>query len=91
MKQAVSEFRINAQRDIQAANARDAAAREQALQTFGNIVAGVAAVTLAAAEIKAAQQPVAAQQTVYVQQPIYTPPTHCASRAVFGTVYTGCN
>jgi hypothetical protein len=90
IRQALAEFRENAQRDIQAANARDAAAREQALQTFGNIVAGVAAVTLAAAEIKAAQQPPAAQQTVYVQQPVYTPPTHCVSRNLAGAVYTDC-
>ena len=82
MKQALAEFRDNAQRDIQAANQRDAAAKEQALQTFGNILAGVAAVTLAVAEAKATQQ----QQPVYVN----TSPTHCVSRKILETVYTDC-
>ena len=49
MKQAISEFRENAQRDIAAANAQDAAAKQKALQEFGEIVAGITVVTLALA------------------------------------------
>ena len=91
MKQALAEFRENSQRAIQVAHQQDAAAREQALQTFGNILAGVAVVTLAVAEAKAAQQPAyVQQQTVYVQQPVYRPPIYCTSQPVFGTVHTDC-
>jgi hypothetical protein len=84
IKQALAEFRENAQRDIQAANARDAAARAKDLETFGNILAGVAMVTLAVAEAKAAAAPQA--QTVYVN----ASPTHCTSQHVYNTTYTDC-
>jgi hypothetical protein len=49
MKQADIEFRENAQRDIAAANAQDAVARQRAAQAFGEIVAGIAVVSLAVA------------------------------------------
>jgi hypothetical protein len=47
MKQAIAEFRENAQRDIQVANATDAAARQQASQEFAQIVAGIGTVAVA--------------------------------------------
>ena len=91
IKQALAEFHENARRDIQAANERDATARAKDLETFGNVLAGVAMVTLAVAEAKAAQQPAyVQQQAVYVQQPVYRPPIHRTSQPVFGTVYTDC-
>jgi hypothetical protein len=80
----VSEFRENAQRDIQAANARDAAGRQQALQTFGEIVAGVAVVSLAVAA--------GAAMAAYAPPVSYSSSNtlHCESRNLLGTVYTDC-
>jgi hypothetical protein len=82
MKQAISEFRENAQRDIQAANAKDAAARQQASQEFAEIVVGIAAVALAFGEGYA--------QAASYSTPTYSQPTHCVSRQVVNTVYTDC-
>ena len=46
MKQAIADFSANAQKDIQAAYARDAAAKQQAQQTFSDIVKSVANIAL---------------------------------------------
>jgi len=82
IKEAVSEFRENAQRDIQAANAQDAAARQQASKEFAEILVGVAAVALAFGEGYA--------QAASYSTPTYSQPTHCVSRQVVNTVYTDC-
>ena len=55
MKQALADWNANAQRDIQAANAQNAAARQQASQTFSDILGAVADIALAVAEIKTGQ------------------------------------
>ena len=51
MKQAYADWITNAQRDVQAAYARDAAARQQALE----IVQAIANIALAVAAIKTGQ------------------------------------
>jgi hypothetical protein len=58
MKEALAEWKENANRDIQAANQQDAVARAQAFQAFGNFLAGVAEVSLDVAQARYAQQPV---------------------------------
>ena len=82
MKQAVADFRENAQRDIQTANAQDAAARQRASQEFTEIIVGVTAVALALGAAYA--------QTASYSAPAYGTPTHCVSRQVVNTVYTDC-
>jgi hypothetical protein len=52
LKQASAEWQENAQRDIQAAYAQDAAAKQQALQTFSEIIRSIADIALAVAEAK---------------------------------------
>jgi hypothetical protein len=83
IRQALAEWHDRSQRDIQAANQQDAASNAQELQAFGDILNGIAAVTLAVAQAKSAQQP-----AVYYTAPAQT---HCVSRDVLGTVYTNCN
>jgi hypothetical protein len=87
MKQAVAEFRENAQRDIAAANAQDAAARQRAQKEFADIVAGIAVASLAIAAGAAmaaygAPPPVASYSSSNT--------VHCESRNLLGTVYTDC-
>jgi orotate phosphoribosyltransferase len=86
MKQAIAEFRENAQRDIAAANAQDAAAKQRAQQEFEDVVAGIAVAGLALA----AGAAMAAYGVPAAAPSSSSTATHCESRAVLNTVYTDC-
>jgi hypothetical protein len=92
MKQAVAEFRENAQRDIAAANAQDAAARQRAQQAFGEIVAGIALVSLAVAA--GAAMAAYAPPVYYVPSANAAPPhnlqAHCTTNYINNFAYTNC-
>jgi hypothetical protein len=90
MKQAISDFREHAQRDIAAANAQDAAARQRAQQQFGELLAGIAVASLAIAA--GAAMAAYAPPVAYAPQASYSSnnTVHCESRNLLGTVYTDC-
>jgi hypothetical protein len=91
IKQAVSEFRENAQRDITDANARDAAARQKAQQEFGELLAGIAVASLAvAAGVGMAAYAPPVSYVPVANAPAVNLPTHCTTTYLGNVANTNC-